>query len=248
VKDLERRLHEVRDRMNAACARAGRDPASVRLVAVSKTVPATEIAAAMAAGQTLFGENRVQEALSKMTATGAAATWHLVGHLQKNKAKHAVGRFELIHGVDDSELAEEISRRAAAASTTQRVLVQANLAGEAQKSGAGEDALLPLLDVVAGLPHLDLRGLMIIPPAAVDAEASRPWFRRLRELRDRVASRPRRIPSRAVDGHDRRLRDRHRGGSDSGARRTRHLRRTRVKRSCMGACRRLCLPTFRRFG
>jgi PLP dependent protein len=189
VTEVTRRLQEVRDRMSAACARVRRDTASVRLVAVSKTVPAAVVAEAMAAGQTLFGENRVQEALTKMDATGPGAAWHLIGHLQKNKAKLAAGTFELIHGVDDRELANELDRRAASRSTTQPVLVQANLAAESTKRGAGEDELMPLLEVVAGLRHLDLRGLMIIPPPVDDPELARPWFRRLRELRDRAASR-----------------------------------------------------------
>lgn len=183
------RLASVRDRIAASCARADREPDSVRLVAVSKTVPVAGVAQALAAGQTLFGENRVQEALAKMGETGPSATWHLVGHLQKNKAKQAVGRFELIHGIDDRELAVELDRRAEASGTTQPVLVQANLAGETTKSGADADELLPLLTAVAGLPHLSLRGLMIIPPPVEDPELSRPWFRRLRELRDRATDR-----------------------------------------------------------
>lgn len=182
------RLQLVRDRIAAACARAGRDPGSVRLVAVSKTVPVAGVAEALAAGQTLFGENRVQEALAKMSEAGPEATWHLVGHLQKNKARHAAGAFELIHGLDDSELALELDRRAAVRSLTQPVLVQANLSGEATKRGSDEDGLMPLLTAVAGLPHLELRGLMIIPPPVDDPELSRPWFRRLKDLRDRAAS------------------------------------------------------------
>ncbi len=182
------RLELVRDRIAAACARAGRDPGSVRLIAVSKTVPVAGVAEALAAGQTLFGENRVQEALAKMAEAGPKAVWHLVGHLQKNKARHAAGAFELIHGLDDPELAVELDRRAAARSMTQPVLVQANLSGEATKRGSDEDGLMPLLTAVAGLSHLDLRGLMIIPPPVVDPELSRPWFRRLKELRDRAAS------------------------------------------------------------
>lgn len=182
------RLQLVRDRIAAACARAGRDPGSVRLVAVSKTVPVAGVAEALAAGQTLFGENRVQEALAKMSEAGPEATWHLVGHLQKNKARHAAGAFELIHGLDDSELALELDRRAAIRSMTQPVLVQANLSGETTKHGSDEDELIPLLTAVAGLPHLELRGLMIIPPPVDDPELSRPWFRRLKDLRDRAAS------------------------------------------------------------
>ncbi len=185
---IAERLQRVRDRISAACDRAGRDPGSVRLIAVSKTVPIAGVAEALAAGQTLFGENRVQEALAKMAEAGPGATWHLVGHLQKNKARHAVGAFALIHGLDDRELAFELDRRAAARSTRQPVLVQANLSGEATKRGSDEDGLLPLLTAVADLPHLELRGLMIVPPPVDDPELSRPWFRRLKQLRDRAAS------------------------------------------------------------
>ena len=183
------RLEEVRDRIAAACARSHRDPRSVRLVAVSKTVPVEGVREAMAAGQTLFGENRVQEALAKIAEAGPAAVWHLVGHLQRNKARHAAGAFELIHGVDEPELARELDRRAGAQSTRQPVLVQANLAGETTKRGVDEEGLMPLITVVAGLPHLELRGLMIIPPPVDDPELSRPWFRRIRELRDHASAR-----------------------------------------------------------
>ena len=189
MRDLAARLRDVSERIAGACARAHRDPASVRLVAVSKTIPAAVVREAIAAGQRLFGENRVQEALPKIVEAGAGASWHLVGHLQKNKARHAVGVFDLIHGVDDLELAVELDRRAAARSTTQPVLVQANLADEQTKHGEGEAGLLPLIAAVAALSHLDLRGLMIIPPPVDAPERSRPWFGRLRSLRDLAAAR-----------------------------------------------------------
>ncbi len=189
MTETARRLQRLCDRIAAACAKARRDPASVRLVAVSKTMPVALVREAMDAGQRLFGENRVQEALPKIDEAGPSARWHLVGHLQKNKARHAVGRFDLIHGVDDLELAVELDRRAAAAAMMQPVLVQANLAEEASKHGEREEGLLPLVDAVAALPHLDLRGLMIIPPPATDPEEARFWFSRLRDLRDRAAAR-----------------------------------------------------------
>ena len=192
MSDLAARLHRVRERIAAACARAHRPEASVRLVAVSKTMSVAAVQEAMDAGQRVFGENRVQEALEKIAGAGPHARWHLVGHLQKNKAKHAAGAFELIHGVDGRELAVELNRRSAERETRQQVLVQANLAQEDSKHGAGEDGLMPLLETVAGLPHLELRGLMIIPPASDDPELVRPWFRRLRELRDAAATRLRR--------------------------------------------------------
>lgn len=185
---LARALAKVRYRIASACARARRDPAEVRLVAVSKTVPADRVRDLLACGQTVFGENRVQEALAKVQEVGAGAAWHLVGHLQRNKARHAVGVFELIHSVDDLELAREIDRRAAARGIVQGVLVQLNLSGEATKSGAGGSAAVDLIAAMKELPHLDVRGLMTIPPPEDDPEASRPWFRRLRELRDGAAA------------------------------------------------------------
>jgi pyridoxal phosphate enzyme (YggS family) len=185
---LGRALAQVRYRIASACARARRDPAEVRLVAISKTVPAERVRALLACGQTVFGENRVQEALAKIPEVGAGPTWHLVGHLQRNKARHAVGAFALIHSVDDLDLAREIDRRAEGKGIVQAVLVQLNLSGEATKSGAEESAALGLISAMKDLPHLDVRGLMTIPPPVEDAEASRPWFRRLRELRDRAAA------------------------------------------------------------
>ena len=182
-------LEDVHRRIASACSRAGRDPASVALVAVSKTFAADRVRELLACGHDLFGENRVQEALEKIPRVGPGARWHLVGHLQSNKARHAVGTFELIHSVDGLDLARELSRRAAARGTVQPVLVQVNLSREATKSGAGEDAALPLLKAAAALPGLEVRGLMTIPPPVEDPEASRPWFALLRDLRDRVEAR-----------------------------------------------------------
>jgi pyridoxal phosphate enzyme (YggS family) len=182
-------LERVRERIGQACHRAGRDPATVRLVAVSKTFPARRVRELLGRGQRLFGENRVQEALAKIPEVGPGATWHLVGTLQRNKARHAVGAFELIHGVDSLKLAAELDRRAAAAGLRQAILVQLNLAGEATKSGVSGDEMGPLLEGVAEMGHLDLRGLMTIPPPVERAEASRVWFARLRELRDGAEAR-----------------------------------------------------------
>jgi len=186
---LSARLEQVQRRIGEACRRARRDRADVRLVAVSKTHPAELVREALALGQTLFGENRVQEALTKIPAVGAGARWHLIGHLQRNKARHAVGAFELIHGVDNERLAAEIDRRAGAAGLRQPVLAQVNLGGEATKSGATADGLFALVETIAALPHLELRGLMAIPPPVERAEESRPHFATLRELRDEAALR-----------------------------------------------------------
>jgi pyridoxal phosphate enzyme (YggS family) len=182
-------LRTVRERIERACGRAGRNPETVRLVAVSKTFPARSVRELLDAGQTLFGENRVQEALDKIAEVGPGAAWHLVGALQRNKARHVVGVFELLHGVDNLKLAVELDRRAAAADLQQSILIQLNLAGEATKSGVSEGELGPLLDEIAGMAHLDLRGLMTIPPPVDDPDGSRGHFARLRELRDEAAER-----------------------------------------------------------
>lgn len=182
-------LARVRERIAEACARSGRNPAGVTLVAVSKTFPAEAVRAMLAAGQTVFGENRVQEALAKIDAVGSGPRWHLVGSLQRNKARHAVGRFSLIHSVDSRRLAVELDRRARAAGCVQPVLIQVHQGDEETKSGVEEDDLPGLVDACAACAALDLRGLMSIPPPARIPEDNRRWFARLRELRDREASR-----------------------------------------------------------
>jgi pyridoxal phosphate enzyme (YggS family) len=182
-------LQEVRGRIESSCSRAGRRAGEVRLVAVSKTVGTDRIRRLLDCGHDLLGENRVQEALEKIPVLGPAVRWHLVGHLQRNKARHAVGLFELLHGVDSEKLAVEIDRRAALAGIRQAILLQVNLAREETKSGVDETGLHPLLDTVCALPHLDLRGLMTIPPPAETPERSRKWFARLREVRERCAER-----------------------------------------------------------
>jgi pyridoxal phosphate enzyme (YggS family) len=182
-------LRSVLDRIERACERSGRERASVRLIAVSKTVPVERIRALLAHGHRLLGENRVQEALQKMDLLGDAAAFHLVGHLQRNKARHAVGRFELIHSVDGDKLARELDRRAGAMGVRQPVLLQVNLAGEVTKAGVSEAELPRLLDVVAPLAQLELRVLMTIPPPVDKPEESRAWCVRLREVRDRAETR-----------------------------------------------------------
>lgn len=182
-------LEEVRGRIETACSRSGRAAGEVGLVAVTKTVEVENIRRLVECGHHLLGENRVQEALEKIPLLGPPARWHLVGHLQRNKARHAVGLFDLLHGVDSQKLAAEIDRRAAQAGIRQAVLLQVNLSGEQTKSGVAERDLPALLDAIAALRNLELRGLMTIPPPVEDPEDSRGWFRGLRELRDRCASR-----------------------------------------------------------
>lgn len=179
----------VRERMAEACARSGRETDDVRLVAVSKTFPAERVRELIGCGQTLFGENRVQEALGKIPEVGAGAVWHLIGHLQRNKARQAVGEFELIHGVDGAALAGELDRRSAARGMKQAVLVQVNLAVEETKFGVREAELPSLIEAVEELPALEQRGLMTIPPPVEKPESSRRWFARLRELGEDVGRR-----------------------------------------------------------
>jgi len=179
------RLAEVRGRIAAAAGRARRRPEEVALVAVTKTFSVAAVREAVAAGQRLFGENRVQEARAKIAALGADASWHLIGHLQRNKAGLAAGLFDVVESLDSEALARELDRRARAAGRRLRVLVQVMLVGEQSKSGVAPEEAPRLLELAAGLPALELAGLMAIPPWPDTAEDSRPHFARLRELRDR---------------------------------------------------------------
>ena len=157
----------------------------MRLVAVSKTFPIAAVEAAAAAGLADFGENRVQEALAKIEqAPGLPVQWHLIGHLQSNKARHAAGRFDWIHSVDSVKLLRRIDDAADAAGTTPRLLIQTDLAGEAQKHGALPDDVRRLLAAAASCQAAEVRGLMLMPPWSDDPEQTRPYFRRLRDLRD----------------------------------------------------------------
>jgi pyridoxal phosphate enzyme (YggS family) len=182
--DLRANLERVQSAIAASCRRAGRSPDEVLLVAVSKTMGVAEVRRAIEAGARALGENRVQEAKEKIDVLGRPVPWHLVGHLQSNKARDAVRLFDWIQSVDGAVLAVELDRRARALGRTIDVLVEVNVGEEAQKSGVRPDELKPLLHALGDLPALRVRGLMAIPPAAPDPEQSRPYFRRLRELRD----------------------------------------------------------------
>jgi pyridoxal phosphate enzyme (YggS family) len=179
-------LARIVEEIATVCARCGRDPATVRLVAVSKTHPAEAVQAAAAAGQTLFGESYVQEFLAKADAVALPVQWHFIGHLQSNKARYLPGKVAMIHSVDRLSLAEEIDRQWRARGLTAEVLIEVNLGGESSKSGVGEAELEPLLRRLATLPHLTVRGLMTLPPYCDDPEEVRPYFRRLRELAARI--------------------------------------------------------------
>jgi PLP dependent protein len=176
------RLADVRARIAAAARQAGRDPAEVRLLAISKFQPVTAIRAAVAAGQTDFGENRAQELVAKLDQAPAGVRWHFVGQLQRNKVKQVVGRVELIHSVDRMPLAEAIAAHAARRDLRQRVLVQVDVAGEPQKGGCAPDDVPALLDRIGRLDGIAAVGLMAIPPADADSAV---MFERLRALRAR---------------------------------------------------------------
>lgn len=174
----------IRERLAAACRRVGRHPDQVTLIAVSKTKPLADIQVAAACGIRDFGENRVQEALAKMPDAPPQLRWHLIGHLQSNKAKPAVEHFHLIHTVDSLPLAQRLDRLARERQKTQPVLLQVKLGDEETKSGVAPADLPALYAAVRALPNLHVRGLMTIPPFCPDPEAARPYFRHLRELRD----------------------------------------------------------------
>jgi PLP dependent protein len=183
--DVAAGLARVRERIAAASSRARRDPASVRLVAVSKTKPVDLLRAAQAAGQTTFGENYAQELREKAEAL-PGVEWHFIGALQTNKAKMVVGRAALIHTCDRLALAQELSKRAKAAGVTQRVLLEVNVGREPQKAGALPEDVPALLEKLRALPSLTPEGLMCIPPAEGDP---RPHFRSLRQLAGGLALR-----------------------------------------------------------
>jgi len=190
AQDITDNLAKVRERVAAACRRAGRSPEDVRLIAISKTFPPELIRAASAAGLRHFGENRVQEAAAKRPAlSDLTVTWHLVGHLQTNKAKLARELFHWIHSVDSQRLAARLDRVAASRDDRLPVLIEVNLSGEATKTGVAENEVVPLVEAVSRLETLEVRGLMVIPPWFEDPERVRPFFRRLRELAEEIESR-----------------------------------------------------------
>jgi hypothetical protein len=182
MTEIAANLARIRTEIAAACARCGRDPAEVRLVAVSKTHPAALVEAAGAAGQTVFGESYVQEFLVKAELVRMPVEWHFIGSLQSNKVKYLRGKVAMIHSLDRLSLAEEINRQWAKLDRPLDVLLEVNLGAETSKAGTGEEEAIELVRRVAELPFLRLRGLMALPPWLDDPEAVRPYFRRLREL------------------------------------------------------------------
>jgi len=185
--DIVSNIRMIRERIAAAAARAGRDPDGIQLMAVSKTVPPERILQAVDAGITLFGENYVQEAREKIPAIGHNLSWHMIGHLQTNKVKYVITLFDWIHSVDRLELARELDKRAGQQARKLQVLIEVNVSGEASKSGAEPSQVLELVRQISGLPHLNVRGLMTLPPYSDDPEQSRPYFQALSQLRDEIS-------------------------------------------------------------
>ncbi|MBF8260630.1 MAG: yggS [candidate division NC10 bacterium] len=185
---VRERIEQVRRRIAEAAGRSGRDPNDVQLVAVTKSVAVSQIREALDAGLKVFGENRIQEAKGKVALLSSPSIqWHLVGHLQTNKSKLAVELFELIHSLDSVKLAASMDRHGAALRKQVRALIEVNLEGESDKSGLHESELLPLLQACRAYAHLTIEGLMAIPPFHRNPQDVRPYFRRLRLLRDRAA-------------------------------------------------------------
>jgi PLP dependent protein len=181
-------IQQVREAMAEAARRSGRPVSAIRLMAVTKTVDDDRILAAIRTGVEIIGENYVQEAKRKIEKLGKSGEWHLIGRLQTNKAKYAIHLFDMIHSVDRLELASELDRRARAAGRIIPILIEVNVSGEESKSGIPLDAALDLVRLVAPLENLSIRGLMTMPPWCDDPEESRPYFRALRELRDKIAN------------------------------------------------------------
>ena len=181
--EIRANVEALEIRIAAACERAGRMRDAVRLIAVSKTFPASDVEHALAAGIGDVGENKVQEARDKRPDVAASARWHLIGHLQSNKARDAVRLFDVIQTVDSLQLAEKLGRAADAIGKRQEILLQVNVGREPQKSGAEPEAVLDLVTRIAAIPSIHLNGLMTIPPVG-DA---RPYFRELRAMRDDLA-------------------------------------------------------------
>lgn len=186
MEPIAANLEAVRDRISAAARRAGRDPASVRLVAVSKTHPADAVIGAVAAGQGVFGESRVQESREKIPACPAGLEWHFIGHLQKNKVRQALPLFSLFHSIDSTGLAQAIDRIAGETGKAVEGLIEVNVSGEQTKHGFTPDSLRTDFLSLAKLPGLRIRGLMTMAPYSENPEEARPFFRALRALRDEL--------------------------------------------------------------
>ena len=184
INSIARSLEDVREQIAQAATKAGRAVGDIELVAITKTHDAEKVRAAYEAGQSLFGESRVQEARAKIPELPSNSRWHFVGHLQKNKIRHALPLFELIHSVDSLALGQDADRIAEEEGMHPRVLLEVNVAGEGTKFGFKPETLRTEMETLLALDRLSIEGLMTIPPLAPEAEASREYFVKLRELRD----------------------------------------------------------------
>ena len=186
MSSVKENLLRVRERIERAAQKAGRDPKEIKLVAVSKTVEVARIKEAIEAGVSILGENYVQEAQKKIEALGGPVSWHFIGHLQSNKARYAVRLFDVIHSIDSIPLAEELNRRVEQPDRVIKVMIEVNLSKEATKFGTDEERVLNLAKRIQTLKHLSLEGLMTMPPYFDSPEMSRPYYVALRELKERM--------------------------------------------------------------
>ncbi len=182
INEIAQNIKIVRDNIEKACSRCGRDPKEVTLIAVSKTKPVEDVRAAMAAGMEYFGENKVQELTMKMDTITEPLHWNMIGHLQKNKVKYIVGRAELIHSVDSLDLAQKIQSEAAKKNVVANILLEVNVSGEESKFGIRPEQLEDLVRQIAVLPNVHIKGLMTVAPFTEDPEENRQYFRNLRNL------------------------------------------------------------------
>jgi len=186
MSEIARNLDSILGRIRSAAGRAGRDPASVRLVAVSKTHPAESVREASEAGQRAFGESKVQEAMTKIPLLPAEIEWHFIGHVQTNKIRRALPHFQLFHGVDNGNLARQMDRIAADCGSFPRILIEVNVSGEATKFGFSPEALKSEIGALMGLPRVQVAGLMTMAPYGANPEDARPFFAALRRLREEL--------------------------------------------------------------
>jgi pyridoxal phosphate enzyme (YggS family) len=187
MSSIKENYLKVMERIEKAARLAGRDPAEIKLVAVSKTVETSRIKEAIEAGISILGENYVQEAQKKIEEIGRPVSWHFIGHLQSNKAKYAVRLFDMIHSVDSLSLAQELNRRAEKAGQIIKVLIEVNISGEATKFGTDEALVFGIARGIVNLGNLSLEGLMTMPPYFDSPEMSRPYYIKLRDLKEKMA-------------------------------------------------------------
>jgi PLP dependent protein len=184
--EISENLTQIRDRMNAACLKAGRDPALVQLVVVSKTFPASDVQAAIDAGQKVFGESRLQEAAPKIESLSSSLEWHFIGRVQSNKVRKILSLFDYVHAVDSSKLAIYMDGVAEDLGIRPKIFLQVNQSGEASKGGFTACEIRDEISEIVGLKHLEVVGLMTIPPAVEEPEDARHWFMEMRLLRDEI--------------------------------------------------------------